>query len=164
MAIAVGCDQVTKAVARHVLEGTGMHQYLGGLLLVVYTENSGAFLSLGDTWPAAVRQIVFVFFSALILAATIGYTLLSRTLSKGATVGLACIVGGGLGNMVDRIARGGMVTDFLNVGIGPVRTGIFNVADLFITTGAAILLISYLQIRRRNRAQNDNDDSLHGGE
>src|SRR5687768_7175296 len=54
--------------------------------------------------------------------------------------GLALMVGGGLGNLIDRLINDGRVVDFLNVGIGPLRTGIFNVADLAITAGAVALL------------------------
>ena len=46
------------------------------------------------------------------------------------------ILAGGIGNLIDRILNNGLVTDFINVGIGPLRTGIFNVADIAFTCGA----------------------------
>jgi signal peptidase II len=55
---------------------------------------------------------------------------------------------GGISNLVDRIALG-RVIDFLNVGIGPFRTGIFNVADVAIMAGIAVLLVEHW---RRARA------------
>lgn len=54
-------------------------------------------------------------------------------------LGLALAAGGGISNLADRV-RYGAVVDFLNVGIGPVRTGIFNVADMAILLGLAFLL------------------------
>jgi signal peptidase II len=54
-------------------------------------------------------------------------------------VALAGLAGGGFGNWMDRVLLGGVVVDFMNVGIGPVRTGIFNVADLAIMAGALFL-------------------------
>jgi len=136
-------DQLTKAAARRSLPGTGEHHLVGDLLVMVYAENRGAFLGLGGSWPTATRQIVFIILSAAVLVATLGFTFLSRRLSRSSAVALAFIAGGGFGNMIDRVSRNGFVTDFLNVGIGRIRTGIFNIADLSITIGAAILAVSY---------------------
>jgi signal peptidase II len=58
------------------------------------------------------------------------------------TVGAALICSGGLGNLIDRLTHGGYVTDFLNVGIGPLRTGIFNVADFVLLVGLGIIVLS----------------------
>jgi signal peptidase II len=52
------------------------------------------------------------------------------------------VIGGGMSNFIDRLLYGGYVVDFLNVGIGSVRTGIFNVADVFIVTGVLLLVFS----------------------
>jgi len=57
-------------------------------------------------------------------------------------------VAGGASNWIDRVARGSVV-DFLNVGVGPVRTGIFNVADVAIMLGAAVMLIAEIRAVRR---------------
>ena len=58
------------------------------------------------------------------------------------TATLALIVAGGLGNLYDRVFEGGAVTDFLNVGVGPLRTGIFNVADVAIVAGVLLMMLS----------------------
>jgi signal peptidase II len=58
------------------------------------------------------------------------------------TVGAALICSGGIGNLIDRLTHGGYVTDFLNVGIGPLRTGIFNVADFVLLVGLGIIVLS----------------------
>ena len=58
------------------------------------------------------------------------------------------IVAGGVSNWIDRVMRGS-VPDFINLGIGPVRTGIFNVADVAITLGAVVLLLAEFR-RGRN--------------
>jgi signal peptidase II len=55
---------------------------------------------------------------------------------------LALVAGGGISNLIDRLLYNGRVTDFLNVGIGGVRTGIFNVADMAIMAGALLLLLN----------------------
>jgi signal peptidase II len=62
-------------------------------------------------------------------------------------VGLSLVWAGGASNWVDRMARGSVV-DFLNVGFGALRTGIFNVADVAIMLGACILVFTYQQHNR----------------
>ena len=62
----------------------------------------------------------------------------------------ALLIGGGISNLADRALRAGAVVDFLNVGLGPLRTGIFNVADVGITAGT-ILLIAGAWLARRTR-------------
>ena len=57
-------------------------------------------------------------------------------------IALALYIGGGLGNLIDRLFNNGVVVDFMNVGVGSLRTGIFNVADMAIMAAVAILLIT----------------------
>jgi len=57
------------------------------------------------------------------------------------TLGLALFVAGGASNWIDRVARGSVV-DFLNIGVGSVRTGVFNVADVAIMLGAGVLVLA----------------------
>ena len=57
-------------------------------------------------------------------------------------VALVLVLAGGIGNVIDRVLHNGLVTDFLNLGIGPVRTGIFNVADMVLVIGGLALLLT----------------------
>jgi signal peptidase II len=57
------------------------------------------------------------------------------------TVAIALICGGGIGNLIDRVRFDGLVTDFLNVGAGPLRTGIFNVADMALMLGLLLFFV-----------------------
>ncbi len=148
LVVTIGLDQTTKLIARQTLAGSGIHRVVGNLVILLYTENSGGFLSLGANWPHAVRQAVFIFLSVAILALLLTYILRARQLNTGATAALALVAGGGVGNIIDRIFRGGHVTDFLNVGIGSLRTGIFNLADFFVLVGAILLVISSFSGRR----------------
>lgn len=54
---------------------------------------------------------------------------------------LTYILAGGIGNLIDRVSNDGLVTDFLNVGVGPFRTGIFNFADVGVMFGAFVLVV-----------------------
>ena len=65
-------------------------------------------------------------------------------------VAWSLVLSGGLGNLVDRIINDGRVIDFMNIGIGSLRTGIFNVADVYITVGVVVLVFQALQRPRRS--------------
>jgi signal peptidase II len=59
-------------------------------------------------------------------------------------VGWSLVIGGGASNLIDRLVRDGRVVDFLRIGIGELRTGVFNVADAAIVLGLACLFASAL--------------------
>lgn len=149
----VGCDQVTKSIARESLSAIPPIHLLGGVIRLQYTENTGAFLGLGSGLPAAVRFWSFGVFTAVILSAMLWFILASRHLSRVSILGGAMIVGGGLSNLVDRVIHAGAVPDFMNLGVGGLRTGIFNVADMAILAGIGMMLIGrYLPREAENRA------------
>ena len=144
----VGCDQATKFLALERLAGAPPRHYLGGILRLQLTENPGAFLSLGAGFPDAWRYGLLTLSTAFFLAVLLIYLLRSRHLARIQLFPLALVLGGGVGNLIDRIFRGGLVVDFLNLGIGPVRTGIFNVADVAITFGVVWLALLLFTERR----------------
>src|SRR5439155_11062993 len=118
-------DQVTKSLARVHLSAP--RELLGGVLTLFRTENSGAFLSLGATAPPIVRTIVFGVFVAITLGFA-AYALATGRVRRSEAYAVALVVGGGIGNLIDRIMRGGRVTEFLYLEAGPLHTGVFNVA------------------------------------
>jgi signal peptidase II len=138
----VGCDQVTKSVARDRLPAGETFSMLADTVRLQYSENPGAFLSLGHNLTPSVRRALFTFGATLLVAAAIIWTFSSRRLSMPQTIGAAMISAGGLGNLIDRLTRDGLVTDFLNIGVGMVRTGIFNVADMALTFGVALVILA----------------------
>lgn len=137
----IGCDQATKIAARQHLQGEQMQSFLGDTFRLTYAENSGAFLSLGASLPDTWRTIIFVVFVAIFLIGFLIWMFRSKHVSMWTIVASTLIVGGGIGNLIDRVAFDGRVTDFMNMGIGSLRTGIFNVADIWIMVGAALMLI-----------------------
>lgn len=136
----IGCDQATKAVAIRELATGPDRSFLSDTVRLGYVENTGGFLSLGAGLPPAVRTAVFTVATGLGLLAVLVVAIRRRT-DGWAAVGLVLLVSGGASNWLDRLIRGSVV-DFLNVGIGPVRTGIFNVADVAIMAGAAVFLFA----------------------
>jgi signal peptidase II len=141
-------DLVSKELAARHLPGTGTLHYWGDTIRIGYVENTGVFLSLGHSLSPELRFWLFVVGVAAVLATLLVLTLVDGRFHFPEIVAVASIVGGGIGNLVDRIQLDGSVRDFLNVGIGPLRTGIFNVADMAITFGGIALLLFPL-IRRR---------------
>ncbi len=149
LAVTIGCDQVTKLDARRTLPGAGVRSVVGSYLVLVYTENSGAFLSLGARWPLPVRQALFIFMSLAVLVVLVVFVLRSPRLRLSTTLALALLAGGGVSNVIDRIFRDGRVIDFINLGIGSLRTGIFNLADVAILSGIVLLVALQLAPNRR---------------
>jgi signal peptidase II len=136
----IGCDRVTKHVATAVLAGASARSYLADTVRLEYVENTGGFLGLGADWPDAIRTMVFAAGTGLLLLMMVGVAV--RFHWHGwRLIGVWLVFAGGASNWVDRVVRGSVV-DFMNVGIGPLRTGIFNVADVAIMVGVAVLLLA----------------------
>lgn len=140
IAACVAVDQLTKLLAKATLAGYAPMSFLGDIFRLQYAENPGAILSLGAFLPEQARFAVFVVFVGLVLAAMLVAALGKWSFSPVELVGFALIVGGGASNLADRIRHDGLVTDFMNLGLGRLRTGIFNVADMAILAGAGLLL------------------------
>ena len=141
LGLSVGCDQATKRIAISALKPISGHTYLSDTFRLQYAENKGAFLSLGAGLPERTRFWILTVSVGLLLTGLLIYSLASRKLGPGQVAGYALIVGGGLSNWVDRALNDGAVVDFMNMGIGPVRTGVFNVADVAIMVGIGVLLL-----------------------
>ena len=143
----VGCDQATKQLATQTLSGQPARSYFLDVVRLTYAENPGAFLSLGADFPEPVRFFLFVLATGLTLlllvACAIRYQWAGWRL-----LGLTLFVAGGISNFADRVADG-TVVDFLNVGLGPIRTGIFNVADMALLAGCCVFALSEIRLRRR---------------
>lgn len=147
----IGCDRVTKHVAVTALADAPVRSFLGDTLRLEYAENPGAFLGFGDHWPRAARIAVFGIGNGLLLVA-LGVAARRARWSRRALLGVTLFIAGGASNLLDRIAYD-VVIDFMNVGIGPVRTGIFNVADMAIMLGAGMAVIHGYWRRSRAPSQ-----------
>ena len=139
----IGCDRVTKHVAATTLAGTPGRSFLADMVRLEYVENTGGFLSLGATLPPPVRMALFTIGTGIMLLVLIAAAMRYRW-SGWPLLGLSLFIAGGASNWMDRVARG-RVVDFINIGIGPVRTGIFNVADVAIMLGVGVLILAELR-------------------
>jgi signal peptidase II len=138
----VGCDQVSKSAARAMLVSGVTESLFADSLRLQLVQNPGSFLSLGASLPEHLRFILFTAVAAILLAGLVYASLFARRLGPARFIALGLVAGGGISNLIDRLFYDGRVTDFLNVGIGSFRTGIFNLADMAILAGALLLILS----------------------
>jgi signal peptidase II len=141
----IACDQTTKGIARDYLAAAPIVSYLGDLFRFQYAENHGAFFGLGSSLSENVRTSLLIVLVGMTLMGMLAFTLIQRRLPLERSIALALIIGGGLSNLLDRLLYHGAVIDFMNIGLGSLRTGIFNVADVVILIGVGLLGLSVLR-------------------
>ena len=139
----IGCDRVTKSLAETNLAGSSRQSYLADTVRLEYTKNAGGFLGLGADWPEPVRTALFTVGTGTILLVML-VVLFRSPLSVPALLGAGLFVAGGTSNLIDRVLHGSVI-DFMNVGIGTVRTGIFNVADMALMLGLAVYFVTHVR-------------------
>jgi signal peptidase II len=148
LAACVGCDHATKQAAAQWLGHGGALSLLGGVVQLHLVANPGAFLSLGAGWPEVVRHFVLIGLVPLALALVGWLAWRSAGASRAHVVALGLVAGGGLANWLDRVRDDGAVTDFVSLGLGALRTGIFNLADVAIVAGTLLLFHGAARARR----------------
>ena len=142
----VGCDQISKRIVRERIGEQQEFRFLNDHLTLMKIKNSGAFLSLGESLPLPIKLILLVILPSLLLAWGTIFVLTRQNLSTKTFVGIAFIIGGGIGNLYDRVVHGS-VTDFLHIDFGFFQTGIFNMADVSIMVGIGFALLGLYEGR-----------------
>ena len=142
--LSVLLDRLTKNWAVANIKGQGSTSYLNDYFRLVYAENTGAFLSLGSGLSDGWRTWVLSILPVVVLLYVLYVILFSKQLGNWQAYAFSFILGGGASNIVDRIMQGSVV-DFMNMGIGTLRTGIFNVADMAIMTGLFMMIFSMIR-------------------
>ena len=149
MAGVILADQLTKILALQYLAPVGSYPLWKDVLHLTYVENTGAaFGMLKD------HRWVFLVISTVALGGMIGYMVLKKNRHPLETVAVAFIVGGGIGNMIDRVARG-FVVDFVDVKCIPFWKYIFNVADIFVCVGCGLFILYVLLYEARVKKAED---------
>lgn len=138
-------DQVTKLWAVANVKGQGVIKVIGDFMIYMFAENRGAFLSMGHELPDFLWIILMAVVPAIFLVVLLVIVLRNRKLPMTETIIFSGIIAGGLSNLYDRIMYG-YVIDFIHfdTGIGFLKTGILNIADIPITLGVIYLLFYYL--------------------
>ena len=118
LAVNIVADRITKFAAVEYLRGRNPISFLGDLVVIGYAENSGAFLSMGSTWPSPIKYLVLLILPIIVCLTLLAYCLFKeRDLFK--IILMTSFVAGGLSNLIDRLINDFQVVDFLNFGIGP---------------------------------------------
>jgi signal peptidase II len=151
----IGCDQISKSLVRSSLLRDEQILMFDNHVMLTRVENSGAFLSLGDSLSDEIRFLVLVLIPIIILSMAIMYLFLRNDMSRSFFIGMGFVIGGGIGNIYDRYLYGS-VTDFLHLNFTIFRTGVFNLADVSIMTGLFIVLIAYM-IKKTTPLDNPTD-------
>lgn len=142
--VSLAVDHLTKWIAIVWLKPIPPIIFPGDLFRLQYATNSGAFLSLFAGLDPHLKAWLLIGFNAVVLAGVAAYLLSSKPVSKGMAIALSLVLSGGVGNLIDRVFRDGLVIDFMNIGISvgsfSVRSGIFNIADLGIVGGLVLLI------------------------
>lgn len=135
MSFSIGCDQTTKRLAEQMLKDSS-YSFFFDTVRLQFIKNSGAFLGFGSAFPEGVKFWLFLVLPIAFLLVASLFLLISSNINAAERVLMALMISGGAGNLIDRVLLSGHVTDFINLGIGALRTGIFNIADVAIMAGA----------------------------
>ena len=139
--LSIAFDQISKVWVRNNFESYIETSIVGDIFTLIKVENTGAFLGMGSELPETLRVLLLIVLPVIVLVGITVYTYLDKSLDKTSISGFSLIIGGGIGNIFDRIVYGS-VTDFLYLNFGGVlKTGIFNIADLSVTSGMTLILI-----------------------
>ncbi len=135
--VSVGLDQLTKWLAVTYLKPIRSYPLWENVFHLTYVQNRGAaFGMLSD------NRWVFLILSTLGILAILAYLLWDKELDFFAFTSLACVAGGGIGNMIDRVAYG-YVVDFLDFTL--IDFAVFNVADSFVCCGVVLFVIAFVR-------------------
>ena len=139
--LGIAFDQISKVWVRNNFESYIETSIVGDIFTLIKVENTGAFLGMGSELPETLRVLLLIILPVIVLVGITVYTYLEKSLDKTSIIGFSLIIGGGVGNIFDRIVYGS-VTDFLYLNFEFFKTGIFNIADLSVTIGMILILIS----------------------
>ncbi len=149
----VGCDQISKNIARNQIASGEQISVIPDYFTLTLVENTGAFLSLGGNLPDLIRIPLLMIIPTLVIIGCLGYILKKKSIGYHHSLPIACIIGGGFGNLYDRILHGS-VTDFLHLNFQFFQTGIFNLADVSIMAGTCWLFANEFFVKRNLPAGN----------
>jgi signal peptidase II len=147
----VACDQTTKQIANSELKNSANTQ-IAGIIHLQYIENDGGMLSLGSDLPQEIKFAIFILLVGVFLIILLVYLVKQDQLFFLKQFALILILSGGLGNLIDRISNSGKVIDFIRLELPGISTGIFNIADFYVTIGFVMLLLS-LFIKQKDLTQ-----------
>lgn len=145
--VIVVLDQATKAMIGASIPMYESVTIIPGLLDFTHVRNTGAAFGLLNTTDLPMKSFVMILMAIVAIVAIGAYGATLRADENIARAGLSLVLGGALGNLIDR-ARLGYVLDFVDVYSGNWHFWAFNVADAAISVGAVLVIVDLLGLRR----------------
>jgi signal peptidase II len=145
----VAFDQLTKEIVRRTIDLYDRRPVIDGLLDITHVQNTGAAFGLLNSADFPYKPLVMIAIAAIALVAIAAYATQLGFHERLARFGLALILGGAFGNLIDR-AVAGHVVDFVDIYWGNAHFWAFNVADAAITTGAVLVLLDMIGLGRQH--------------
>ena len=141
IAVSILLDQLSKFLIRQNVDQYSEIKLIGDYFILTNVENSGAFLGMGSDFSPFIKTVFLLILPIIVLICIMIYVYRDKQIDKISLIGFCFIIGGGIANIYDRILYGS-VTDFLFIDLGGIfKTGIFNIADLSVTTGMILILL-----------------------
>lgn len=141
LGMSTAIDQTTKRIAEYHLVNK-YYSLLFDTIRIQFVKNAGAFLGFGADFSTSIKIWLFFILPAIFLLLASIAVLVDKNITFLSSIMISLMISGGFGNLIDRIFFDGLVTDFINLGIGSLRTGIFNIADVCIMIGAFGMLFT----------------------
>ena len=145
-------DRITK---RWIVENLTLHELVpvwGDFFRLTYTHNFGAAFGID---VGQYSRVFFLTLATLALGVLIYLYVHTSARRRLRLWALALVAGGAVGNIIDRIRYQAGVVDFLDVGVGSVRWPVFNVADMAVSVGAVLLMITFYREETRSAERDD---------
>jgi len=147
----IAIDQISKVWVRANVSEGSQSSIIGDVFTLHNVENTGAFLGMGSDLTDPWRTILLLVLPVIVLGLVVVHIIRDKNIDNISLVGFCCIIGGGIANVFDRFAYGS-VTDFLHIDLGgKLRTGIFNIADVSVTTGMIMILVASFLYRKKEK-------------
>lgn len=141
-------DQISKLLVVNLLTKTNSITIIKNFFYLTYINNDGAAFSI-----LVGKRIFLILIAVLVIVMLIRYIKKNNIQNKLELVSISLIIGGSLGNLMDRVVRG-YVIDFLDFKLFNYNFPIFNLADTFIVIGVFLLLLK--EIRKENNLDSRN--------
>ena len=157
--VVIVLDQITKAlICKYIPIGTIGTQFFGDFLRIIHVRNPGVAFSFGAHWSDALRRVAFSVIPIIVLGIVLGVYFRNNDFTKLQRWAICGVVGGGFGNIIDRIVRPAGVVDFIDVKFyglfGLERWPTFNIADSAVVVCGILLVISFIiSIIKENKAK-----------
>lgn len=137
-------DQVSKIIVVNNLTNNKSIEVIKSFFYLTYTNNKGAAFSI-----LTGRRILLILVAFIVIGLLIYYVRKNKIEGKVNKIALSLVIGGSIGNLIDRILRGAVI-DFIDIKIFGYNFPIFNLADTFIVIGVFLLIIEMFRKEHKN--------------